>query len=120
MKAVVLDDGEYVRDWLTGRKKELIIRGGHNIDPLLIEEPLYGHSAVQYAAAVGRPDAHTGELPVAYVQLKPAETTTARELLDRAKQHILERAAQPKAIRLVDEMPLTAVGKIHKSTLAPP
>ena len=57
--------------YLTGRKKELIIRGGHNIDPASIEEPLHQHPAVQLAAAVGRPDAHAGEVPVAYVQLKP-------------------------------------------------
>ena len=48
--------------YLTGRKKELIIRGGHNIDPASIEEPLHRHPAVQLAAAVGRPDAHAGEL----------------------------------------------------------
>ena len=56
--------------WLTGRKKELIIRGGHNIDPAAIEEPLYQMPGVQVAAAVGRPDPHAGEVPVAYVQLQ--------------------------------------------------
>jgi fatty-acyl-CoA synthase len=55
--------------WLTGRKKELIIRGGHNIDPATIEEVLYRLEDVQVAAAVPRPDPHAGEVPVAFVQL---------------------------------------------------
>ncbi|MBW2086781.1 MAG: acyl-CoA synthetase, partial [Deltaproteobacteria bacterium] len=56
--------------WLTGRQKELIIRGGHNIDPAAIEEPLYRIQGVQVAAAVGRPDPYAGEIPIAYVQLQ--------------------------------------------------
>lgn len=103
--------------WLTGRKKELIIRGGHNIDPALIEEPLHRHPAVQVAAAVGRPDAHAGELPVAYVQLKPGETVTEAELLAFTRTHIPERAAQPKHIHIIKKMPLTGVGKIFKPEL---
>ncbi|WP_186061606.1 acyl-CoA synthetase [Burkholderia gladioli] len=103
--------------WLTGRKKELIIRGGHNIDPAVIEESLHRHPAVQIAAAVGRPDAHAGELPVAYVQLKPGAIATSRELEKFVLEEIGERAAQPKQIRIVDVMPLTAVGKIFKPEL---
>ena len=53
--------------YLTGRAKDLIIRGGHNIDPRVIEEALLRHPAVRHAAAVGRPDRHSGEIPVAYV-----------------------------------------------------
>lgn len=103
--------------WLTGRKKELIIRGGHNIDPAIIEEPLHRHPAVQVAAAVGKPDAHAGELPVAYVQLKPGTSATEAELLQFIKEEISERAAIPKHIRLIETMPLTGVGKIFKPTL---
>ncbi|MDC0661449.1 acyl-CoA synthetase [Marinobacter sp. SS21] len=103
--------------YLTGRKKELIIRGGHNIDPLIIEEPLHRHPAVQTAAAVGRPDAYAGEVPVAYVQLKSGAAVTERELLAFAEQNIAERAARPKGIRIVNEMPLTGVGKIFKPAL---
>jgi fatty-acyl-CoA synthase len=103
--------------YLTGRKKELIIRGGHNIDPASIEEPLHRHPAVQIAAAVGRPDVHAGELPVAYVQLKPGVRATEDELLSFARDQITERAAMPKAIRLVAAMPLTGVGKIFKPEL---
>jgi fatty-acyl-CoA synthase len=102
---------------LTGRKKELIIRGGHNIDPAVIEQPLHQHPAVQLAAAVGRPDAHAGEVPVAYVQLKPGASADEAALLDFARKRIGERAAVPKAIRIVPALPLTAVGKIFKPAL---
>ena len=103
--------------WLTGRTKELIIRGGHNIDPAVIEQPLYAHPAVQLAAAVGRPDGYAGELPVAYVQLKPDQQAAEAELLTYLDQHIGERAAMPKAVVVIDQMPMTAVGKIYKPEL---
>jgi len=104
--------------WITGRKKELIIRGGHNIDPKSIEEPLSKHPAVAAVAAVGRPDKRVGEVPVAYVQLKPNQTATVTDLLIYAKGNIKERAAVPKALNIIDELPLTAVGKIFKPALA--
>ncbi|MCA7917632.1 acyl-CoA synthetase [Burkholderia contaminans] len=103
--------------WLTGRKKELIIRGGHNIDPAAIEEPLHRHPAVQVAAAIGRPDAHAGELPVAYVQLKPGMHATEDDLAAFMQQEIAERAAVPKHVRIVAAIPLTGVGKIFKPEL---
>lgn len=103
--------------WLTGRKKELIIRGGHNIDPATIEEPLHRHPAVQLAAAVGRPDAHSGELPVAYVQLRDGVAATEQELMEFARREISERAALPRQIRIIEQMPLTGVGKIFKPEL---
>lgn len=104
--------------WLTGRQKELIIRGGHNIDPKLIEEPLHKHPAVALAAAVPRPDAHAGEIPVVYVQLEPGASVTEEELLQFAQEHIGERAAIPKHIQIVDSIPQTAVGKIFKPIMA--
>jgi fatty-acyl-CoA synthase len=103
--------------WLAGRQKELIIRGGHNIDPSAIEGPLQAHPAVALAAAVGRPDAHAGEVPVAYVTLKPGATASEPELLAFARERIPERAAQPKAVTIVDQLPLTAVGKVFKPAL---
>ncbi|MEM7336141.1 MAG: acyl-CoA synthetase, partial [Chloroflexota bacterium] len=80
-------------------------------------EPLHTHPAVALAAAVGRPDARVGEMPVAYVELKPGQTATEEELLEFAKQNIGERAAVPKRIYVLDEIPLTAVGKIFKPAL---
>ncbi len=103
--------------WLTGRTKELIIRGGHNIDPAAIEDPLYRLEGVQVAAAVGQPDPHAGEIPVAYVQLQEAADLTPEQILDYLKQEIGERAAVPKEITIIEEMPLTPVGKIFKPAL---
>ena len=108
------DDGYF---WLTGRRKELIIRGGHNIDPKMIEEALQAHPAVALVAAIGRPDAYAGEVAVAFVQLKPAASATEQELLDFAAGRIRERAAVPKHVRLVPALPLTNVGKIFKPAL---
>lgn len=103
--------------WLTGRKKELIIRGGHNIDPKQIEEALQAHPAVALAAAIGSPDAYSGEVPVAYVQLRPGHTCNAEELESFAQLNISERAAVPKRIEILETLPLTAVGKIFKPAL---
>ncbi|HEX6018133.1 MAG TPA: acyl-CoA synthetase [Burkholderiaceae bacterium] len=103
--------------WITGRAKDLIIRGAHNIDPAPLEELLYRHPAVALAALVGQPDAYAGELPVAYVQLKPGTNASPAELVDYLRQHTPERAAVPVALHFVDPMPLTAVGKIYKPAL---
>jgi len=108
-----VDGDGYV--WITGRAKDLIKRGGHGIDPAMIEDALRLHPAVALAAAVGRPDAYAGELPIAYVQLKGQ--AAAAELLEHAARHIPERAAVPKEIVIMQEMPLTPVGKIHKPPL---
>ena len=102
--------------WLTGRAKELIIRGGHNIDPKSIEEVLATHPAVNMVAAIGRPDSYAGEIPVAYVDL--VSPVSESELLEYCQSHIGERAAVPKAVVILDRLPTTGVGKIHKPTLA--
>ena len=103
--------------WITGRSKDLIIRGGHNIDPAIIEEPAYQHPAVQLAAAIGKPDKYAGELPVLYVQLKPEARTSEGELADFLRERIAERAAMPKSIIIVPEIPLSGPGKISKLLL---
>ncbi|TGD77814.1 acyl-CoA synthetase [Hymenobacter wooponensis] len=103
--------------YITGRKKELIIRGGHNIDPKLIEDALSAHPAVALAAAIGSPDAHAGELPVAYVTLVPGQQVSEAELRAFAEARIPERAAWPKQVYTAAELPLTAIGKILKPTL---
>jgi len=103
--------------WLAGRKKELIIRGGHNIDPALIEEPLYKLEGVTMVAAIGRPDAHAGEVPVAYVEVNENSGLTAETVMNWAKEHIGERAAVPKEIIITKQIPLTPIGKIFKPAL---
>ncbi len=103
--------------WVTGRAKDVIIRGGHNIDPRVIEETLMTHACVASAAAVGKPDAYAGELPVAYVQLKPGMQADAGALKDFARAHIPERAAAPVDVFIIDAIPVTGVGKIFKPAL---
>jgi fatty-acyl-CoA synthase len=103
--------------YITGRAKDLIIRGGHNIDPAIIEEALMGHEAVAFVGAIGQPDAHAGELPIAYVELVKGSSTSVDDLMAYATQHIHERAALPKYIEVLPELPKTAVGKVFKPDL---
>ncbi|MGZ3215336.1 acyl-CoA synthetase [Paracoccus sp. T5] len=103
--------------WITGRAKDLIIRGGHNIDPAEIEEGLLSHPAVAFVGAIGQPDSFAGELPCAYVELVAGAEVSVRELAEHAKTHIHERAAIPKHIEILPELPKTAVGKIFKPDL---
>jgi fatty-acyl-CoA synthase/long-chain acyl-CoA synthetase len=103
--------------WITGRAKDLIIRGGHNIDPAEIEEALLGHEAVAFAGAIGQPDVHSGELPCAFVELVDGASVTAEELLEYCRIHVHERAAIPKHLTVLDELPKTAVGKVFKPDL---
>ncbi|MER7922324.1 acyl-CoA synthetase [Streptomyces sp. NPDC096057] len=101
---------------LTGRAKDLIIRGGHNIDPALIEDALLSHPAVTGAQAVGQPDGRAGEVPVAYVTLSDG-TVGEDDLLAWAATRVGEQAAAPKAVRVLDALPITAVGKPYKLPL---
>ncbi len=122
-------DGHYLRTgdlgrvdtdgylWITGRAKDLIIRSGHNIDPAMIEEALLSHPAVAFAGAIGQPDAMAGELPCVYVELVAGASATAKELLEHAADRIPERAAIPKHIEVLAELPKTAVGKVFKPDL---
>jgi fatty-acyl-CoA synthase len=103
--------------FLSGRSKDLIKRGGHAIDPLLIEEPLAAHPAIALCAAIGQPEPRLGEVPVAYVTLRAGAGVTEAELLEFAGSHVRERAAVPKAIRIRDTLPKTGVGKIDKAAL---
>ena len=125
----LFDDGHYLRTgdlgrmdadgylFITGRAKDLIIRGGHNLDPALIEEALMTHPAVAFAGAIGQPDAHSGEVPCAYVELVAGATVTLESLLVHCHQQIPERAAIPKYVEVLPSLPKTAVGKILKPEL---
>ncbi len=108
---------EHGNVWIFGRAKDVIIRGGHNIDPKLIEDVLMRHPAVQIAAAIGRPDAAKGEMPIAYVQFKPGATTSVEELLELCREQVQERAAVPVQVLITPQIPLTAVGKVNKPAL---
>jgi len=105
------------RVFVTGRAKDVIIRGAHNIDPGLIESALLRHPEVSMAAAVGAPDAYAGELPVAFVTLRPGASANAEAILAAVAPHIAERAAVPKRIDVLGALPLTAIGKVYKPAL---
>ncbi|MEY3613482.1 MAG: putative sulfoacetate--CoA ligase [Pseudomonadota bacterium] len=102
---------------LTGRAKDLIIRGGHNIDPKVIEDALGAHPDVALCAAVGAPDAYAGEVPVAFATLKPGSLVTESELLAFTAERVDEGPAKPKSITVLSAMPVTNVGKIYKPEL---
>ncbi|HEY3743160.1 MAG TPA: AMP-binding protein [Bryobacteraceae bacterium] len=98
---------------ITGRKKDMIIRGGENIYPREIEEFLYGHPKVADVQVVGLPDVRLGEVVAAWIRLKPGETATEHEI----KEHCRGRIAHykvPQFVRFVSEFPMTVTGKIQK------
>jgi fatty-acyl-CoA synthase len=102
---------------LAGRAKDLIIRGGHNIDPATVEDALMAHPEVTAVAAVGRPDPHSGEVPMAFVTTTAGSEITSDDLTAWAGAHSPERAAAPRHVEIIDEIPHTAVGKPYKPEL---
>ena len=110
-----VDDKGYV--FVTGRSKDVIIRGAHNIDPAMVEEMVNRHPAVEMSAAIGQPDAYAGELPVVYVALKPDAAATEEEILAFVTPLIAERPAVPKRVHILGELPQTALGKVFKPAL---
>jgi fatty-acyl-CoA synthase len=105
------------RIFITGRQKDLIIRSSHNIDPRVIEDALQQHPEVVMAAAVGEPDEYAGEIPVAYVTVKPGSSVNPDELRNFSEQFIPERPAFPKRVEILEVLPLTAIGKVYKPAL---
>jgi fatty-acyl-CoA synthase len=118
---LVTGDLGYMNDnnrlFLTGREKDLIIRSGHNIDPAAIEETANANPAVSMSAAVGMPDAYAGEVPVLFVVRAPGKNIDMAELQTYMRDHIAEPPAKPKKIFEIEELPVTAVGKIFKPRL---
>lgn len=110
-----IDEDGYL--WITGRAKDQIIRGGHNIDPAIIEENLAGHDSVAFVGAIGQPDTKMGELPCVYVELIEGATTTSDELLNYARENITNKLAMPVHVEVVGALPKTAVGKVFKPDL---
>ena len=108
------EDGEI---YVTGRAKDVIIRGGHNIDPTGIEDVALRFPGVGLAAAVGRPDPYAGETPVLFVTASPGAKLDAGALADFVQAGVMEPPARPRAIHLIEEMPVTPVGKIYKPRL---
>ena len=103
--------------FIMGRAKDVIIRGGHNIDPRTIEDAALGFPGVGLAAAVGRPDAHAGEVPMLFVSPQPGVLIDQQALADYVQQRIMEPPARPRTVAIIADMPVTAVGKIFKPKL---
>ena len=107
------EDGYLV---LVDRVKDMIIRGGENIYPKEIENVLYAHGDVLEAAVVGAPHETYGEVPVAFLSLRPGAAVTEDELRAHCRER-LSKYKLPTRIELLAEMPKNAVGKIDKPTL---
>jgi long-chain acyl-CoA synthetase len=98
------------------RKKDLIIRGGFNVFPRDVEDALAEHPAVAMAGVVGRPDPRVGEEVVAFVSLRPGAHATAEELVDFGRER-LGGYKYAREVRVVDQVPLTPVGKVDRKRL---
>lgn len=98
---------------ITGRLKDLIIRGGENIYPREIEERLYQHPAVQDVQIVGIPDRKYGEEVLAWIKLRPGSQVTEQEIRDFCRAS-LAHFKTPRHIKFVDSFPTTVTGKIQK------
>ncbi|MDJ0698919.1 MAG: AMP-binding protein [Woeseiaceae bacterium] len=107
----IMDAHGYVR--ITGRIKDMIIRGGENIYPREVEEFLYTHPKISEVQVFGVPDARMGEQVCAWIQLKHGQSATADEIIDYCKDKITHFKI-PKHVRFVDEYPMTVTGKIRK------
>jgi fatty-acyl-CoA synthase len=103
--------------YIMGRAKDVIIRGGHNIDPRAIEDAALGFPGVALAAAVGRPDAYAGEVPMLFVSTQPGVHVDPQALSAFVLERILEPPARPRAVSVIPEMPVTPIGKIFKPKL---
>ncbi len=109
-----MDEEGYFK--ITGRLKDMIIRGGENIYPREIEEFLYTHPAVKDVQVVGVPDKTYGEEVMAFVIKKPGLDVTAEELVIYTRER-LSRHKAPRYVQFIDEYPMTASGKIQKYKL---
>ncbi|WP_195536728.1 AMP-binding protein [Bacillus paralicheniformis] len=110
----VMDEEGYCR--ITGRLKDMIIRGGENIYPREIEEFLYKHPNILDVQIVGVPDETFGEEVSAWIKLKSGASMTADELKEYCKDKIA-RYKIPRYIAFVEEFPMTASGKVQKFKL---
>jgi long-chain acyl-CoA synthetase len=102
--------------YVVDRKKDLIIRGGFNVFPRDVEDALLEHPAIAAAGVVGRPDVARGEEVVAFVVVQPGSEIGAVELVDYAKQR-LGGYKYPREITIIEQLPLTPVGKVDRKAL---
>jgi long-chain acyl-CoA synthetase len=109
-----IDEEGYIL--ITDRKKDMVLVGGFNVYPREVEDILFTHPKVALAAVVGVPDAKSGEMVKAYIQLKPGETATEQEILDWCKNS-MAGYKRPKAIEFREAVPVSPVGKVLRRVL---
>ncbi len=108
----VMDDDGYIS--ITGRIKDMVIRGGENIYPREIEEFLYTHPDILDAQVIGVPDVKYGEELMAWIQLRPGAVPVTADTLREYCTGKLAQYKIPRYVRLVDEFPMTITGKVRK------
>jgi fatty-acyl-CoA synthase len=109
-----MDEHGYFK--ITGRIKDMIIRGGENIYPKEIEEFLYTYPKIKDVQVIGVPSKEYGEEVMAWIILKEGETATEQEIKDLVRSH-MARHKTPKYVKFTDSFPMTASGKIQKYKL---
>ena len=102
---------------VTGRKKDLIIRGGENLSPKEVEDVLHGHSAVKEAAVVAMPHARLGETGCAFVTLNDGARFSFADMSAHLEKSGLARQKFPERLEIVESLPYTVAGKIRKNVL---
>jgi len=102
------EDGYF---YIVGRKKDLIITGGYNVYPREIEEVLYTHPAIYEAAVIGIPDEVKGEIPKAFISLKPGEQASEKEIINFCKANLAPYKV-PRQVEICPELPKSSTGKI--------
>jgi fatty-acyl-CoA synthase len=113
----VRDDDGYL--YIVDRLKDMIVSGGENIAGSEVERVLYEHPAVLEAAVVGRSDERWGEVPVAFVVLRPGSTASAEDLTAHCREQ-LARFKVPKDVSFLDALPRNPSGKVLKRDLRQP
>lgn len=110
-----MDDDGYIR--ITGRAKDIIIRGGENIPVVEIEGILYRHEAITHVAIVALPDERLGEKACAYVQLQSDHSLTLGDIYEFLAAAGVTKVYHPERLELVEAMPMAATGKVQKYEL---
>jgi long-chain acyl-CoA synthetase len=102
--------------FIVDRIKDMILCGGYNVYPRVIEEALYEHPAVVEAVVIGVADAHRGQAPKAFVVLNPPGAATPTELRDFLRDKI-SKIELPREVEIRDTLPKTLIGKLSKKEL---
>ncbi len=111
----LIDEEGYLR--ITGRSKDVVIRGGENIPVVDIENLLYKHPAITHAAVVGYPDQRFGERVCAFVALKPEQTFGFDQMVQYLTEQRVTKTYFPERLEIMQQLPQTPSGKLQKFKL---